>query len=665
MSRARRRARAASAAIREQVESAQRRPRSRRGRSSAARSASSRISTAGAHERARTREFLQRRLDAIAQLEIDLARAAGRTWNPRRRSRARIAAEAGATLAREIAAGGGDGEPRSRNLAQARRGQRELKKRRAPRRRMQGRTVRRRARGRRNSRTPRRSRRRARRTRRASRSRDAEAPHARDAEQRETARELMAAAEARPRSVRADNRTELEERAARCCRTRDRSAHRARPSAARVNSLRGVLVARGEIAIESLAERRSSCRLRTVLESLNGDRPADRSFAFCKHVMRAPLALEPALKAVLGDQMDAVIVESPQFALRAIEILKENRAGRMRLRAGARRCASRLIRRSTRPESRDGWSRCSKSSRASRRVAEAMLGHVMLADDLHSALAASNLNGHGTVFVTRDGDLVMPGRMISGGSAEDRVTPARRSRRDRSGDARTGARGRGASHARRPVRRRSRRARARRRVRSTGPRASAREAERAAIERRGASSRAPSKRSRWREAHGGNSRRRLGETGGVGDRVERAAGRAREDRAGGARAPERDGDRDRDAARGGRRDRRRDARSGRRRSRRASRGSMRSNGNCAHAQREADATRSADRRASRDAGTLARRARRVRARTRKSCGAGCSRHARARPSSKRNSRGCARNATRRERELEARRARVQAVRKRR
>jgi chromosome segregation protein len=48
-----------------------------------------------------------------------------------------------------------------------------------------------------------------------------------------------------------------------------------------------------------------------------------------------------------------------------------------------------------------------------------MLGHVMLADDLHSALAASNLNGHGTVFVTRDGDLVMPGRMISGGSTED------------------------------------------------------------------------------------------------------------------------------------------------------------------------------------------------------------------------------------------------------
>src|SRR5208283_5014102 len=158
-------------------------------------------------------------------------------------------------------------------------------------------------------------------------------------------------------------------------------------------------------------------RLRTILESLNGDRPAvDPSIL--KHVMRAPLALEPALKAVLGPQLDAVIVESPQFALRAIEILKENRAGRMDFvqepdaavtphqSIDAPGIAGRLV------EMLEVESRFSP-------VAEAMLGHVMLADDLHSALAASNLNGHGTVFVTRDGDLVMPGRMISGGSAED------------------------------------------------------------------------------------------------------------------------------------------------------------------------------------------------------------------------------------------------------
>ena len=53
-------------------------------------------------------------------------------------------------------------------------------------------------------------------------------------------------------------------------------------------------------------------KLRTVLESLNGDRPpADP--ALLLEVVKAPPALEPALRAVLGDQLDAVIVESPLF----------------------------------------------------------------------------------------------------------------------------------------------------------------------------------------------------------------------------------------------------------------------------------------------------------------------------------------------------------------
>src|SRR6267154_3379456 len=116
--------------------------------------------------------------------------------------------------------------------------------------------------------------------------------------------------------------------------------------------------------------------------------------------------------------MEAVIVESPDFALRAIEILKESRAGRLNFvqepepgvaahpAIEAPGIAGRLLDMLT-VEARFAP------------VAEVMLGHVMLADDLHSALAASNLNGHGTVFVTREGDLVMPGRMISGGSTED------------------------------------------------------------------------------------------------------------------------------------------------------------------------------------------------------------------------------------------------------
>ncbi len=89
-------------------------------------------------------------------------------------------------------------------------------------------------------------------------------------------------------------------------------------------------------------------KLRTVLESLNGDRPpADP--ALLLEVVKAPPALEPALRAVLGDQLDAVIVESPLFALRAIEILKEKNGGRLSFipeanRRGGDPCADRCSR---------------------------------------------------------------------------------------------------------------------------------------------------------------------------------------------------------------------------------------------------------------------------------------------------------------------------------
>ena len=119
--------------------------------------------------------------------------------------------------------------------------------------------------------------------------------------------------------------------------------------------------------------------------------------------------------AVLGEEAEAVIVDSPHLALRAIEILKESRAGRLSFipepgpadshpAIEAPGIAGRLI-------------DMLEVEPRFRHVAEAILGHVVVADDLHSALAASNLNGHGTLFVTREGDLVAPGKMIAGGSS--------------------------------------------------------------------------------------------------------------------------------------------------------------------------------------------------------------------------------------------------------
>jgi chromosome segregation protein len=185
-------------------------------------------------------------------------------------------------------------------------------------------------------------------------------------------------------------------------------------AAARLTAAREALAA-AERREARRAQGPVATRLRNVLESLNGDRPAIDPPALLE-VLKVPAALEPALRAVMGEQLEAVVVDSPHFAVKAIDILKEQQGGRLSfvpevtLAAPAERIeapgiAGRLV------EMLEVEPRFAAT-------AEALLGHVMVADNVAAALAAANLNGHGTVFVTRDGDLVNPGRVISGGSAD-------------------------------------------------------------------------------------------------------------------------------------------------------------------------------------------------------------------------------------------------------
>jgi chromosome segregation protein len=171
--------------------------------------------------------------------------------------------------------------------------------------------------------------------------------------------------------------------------------------------------ARAERASRSSIGGGAADRLRVVLESLNGDGPAEPP-AILAEVLRAPAAMRAALGAVLGAEAEAVIVDSPHLALRAIEILKESRAGRLSFipdpgpadshpAIEAPGIAGRLL-------------DMLEVEPRFRHVAEAVLGHVLLADDLRSALAASNLNGHGTLFVTLDGDMIAPGMIVGGSS---------------------------------------------------------------------------------------------------------------------------------------------------------------------------------------------------------------------------------------------------------
>jgi len=155
-------------------------------------------------------------------------------------------------------------------------------------------------------------------------------------------------------------------------------------------------------------------KLRVVLQSLNGDSPAS-TLAMLLEVVKAPPALEPALRAVLGEHLDAVITDSVDFALRAIDILKQNESGRLSFIPHSLPPAAPLP-----PIEAAGIAgRLLDMVEVEPRfvpIAESLLGHVIVARDLQAALAASDANGYGIVFVTAEGDLLWPHRVISGGS---------------------------------------------------------------------------------------------------------------------------------------------------------------------------------------------------------------------------------------------------------
>jgi chromosome segregation protein len=188
----------------------------------------------------------------------------------------------------------------------------------------------------------------------------------------------------------------------------------ARANAARDWSAAREILRTLKVRAERILPNGASEKLRFVLNSLNGDAPLQTP-AMLLDIVKAPPALEPALRAVLGDQLDAVIVDSPHFALRAIEILKEHDSGRLSFIPGSASTTA-----AQPPIHGSGIAgRLLDMVEIEPRfipLAEALLGHVLVADDLRAAFAASKSSGSRSAFVTPEGDLLWPDRVISGGS---------------------------------------------------------------------------------------------------------------------------------------------------------------------------------------------------------------------------------------------------------
>ena len=114
---------------------------------------------------------------------------------------------------------------------------------------------------------------------------------------------------------------------------------------------------------------------------------------------------QAAVEAVLGEALQYVLVDAPETGVRAIEYLQSHGAGR----SGFIPVAALLrIEEDRRPalENSDRLLEHVAVKAGYERIAEAFLGHVVVAEDIHAGLAMFDGNRRHTAIVTKQGDVI-------------------------------------------------------------------------------------------------------------------------------------------------------------------------------------------------------------------------------------------------------------------
>ncbi len=146
-------------------------------------------------------------------------------------------------------------------------------------------------------------------------------------------------------------------------------------------------------------------------------------------VLETEPEFETALESVLGDRLQYIIVEEQEYGLQAIEYLKTETLGRgsfipLELRKGLDREAH--------GDSIPGTPLMNvvKVRDEYKAIAEHLLGDVVLVQDLAAGLELWRNNGHYKRIVSREGDLIDPEGVISGGKTNGTGNTVLRTKRE-------------------------------------------------------------------------------------------------------------------------------------------------------------------------------------------------------------------------------------------
>jgi chromosome segregation protein len=172
------------------------------------------------------------------------------------------------------------------------------------------------------------------------------------------------------------------------------------------------------MSLEDLQKNYEGCQegVRAIMRTKQQQSSPNGVYGLVAEVIEAPDLYEKALTAVLGDRLQYIIVKGQQEGVEAIEYLKNEASGRgsfIPLAMSRKPCKELPLGEAevVAPmmdviSVKDGY----------REVAEYLLADVVVVRDLQAGLSLWNRNGYYSTLVTREGEVIDPMGVVTGGS---------------------------------------------------------------------------------------------------------------------------------------------------------------------------------------------------------------------------------------------------------
>jgi chromosome segregation protein len=142
----------------------------------------------------------------------------------------------------------------------------------------------------------------------------------------------------------------------------------------------------------------------------------DKFYGVVADHINVPREYEAAVEAVLGEKLQYVIVKSQEDGMWAIDYLKNYQLGRGSFVPVEARSHNEELISAKHPQEAEPLLQKIKVKEDFKKIADCLLGDVLLIPTIENGLSLWKKNGFRGTFVTREGDLISPQGVLSGGS---------------------------------------------------------------------------------------------------------------------------------------------------------------------------------------------------------------------------------------------------------